>query len=125
MPIFVTHGADMYAIIAMNPKSTMGTIISLRHLQRIESMIGRTTGKVIIGGERMTGKSELDNFDFSKGCFFAPTIVSDISTDDELWKEEVFGPVVVIRRFFVGLFVELLPSPNEFFSPRTSKKVSC
>lgn len=91
--------------IAMNPKSTMGTVISPRHLQRIESMINRTGGKVITGGERMVGKSELDSFDFSKGCFFPPTIISEINLDDELWKEEVFGPVVVVKRFSVGISV--------------------
>lgn len=52
----------------------------------------------------MLGKSEFDGFDFSKGSFFPPTIISDITSDDELWKEEVFGPVVVIRRFSVGVF---------------------
>jgi acyl-CoA reductase-like NAD-dependent aldehyde dehydrogenase len=88
-------------IIAMNPKSTMGTVISSRHLQRIESMISRTTGKVVAGGERMVGKSELDAFDFSKGFFFPPTVISDINLHDELWKEEIFGPVVVVTRFSV------------------------
>ena len=86
----------------------MGTVISSRHLQRIESMINRTDGKVITGGERMVGKSELDAFDFSRGCFFPPTIISEVSTDDELWKEEVFGPVVVVRRFSVGIFKSFL-----------------
>lgn len=81
----------------------MGTVISARHLQRIESMINRTGGKVITGGERMLGKSELDAFDLSKGCFFPPTIISEIDSDEELWKEEVFGPVVVVRRFSVGI----------------------
>ncbi|KAF5358910.1 hypothetical protein D9758_004804 [Tetrapyrgos nigripes] len=83
----------------LNPKSTMGTVISLRHLQRIEEMMKRTSGKVIFGGERMLGKSELDGFDFSKGSFFAPTIVTDIDVKDELWEEEIFGPVVVVKCF--------------------------
>jgi acyl-CoA reductase-like NAD-dependent aldehyde dehydrogenase len=100
----------------------MGTVISPRHLNRIESMIGRTTGKVIAGGERMFGKSELDSFDLSKGCFFPPTIVSDISTDDELWKEEVFGPVVVIRRFSVGLFVPRSQNDLDVFSPGRARR---
>lgn len=50
----------------------------------------------------MTGKSELDNFDFSQGSFFPPTVIVDVDTSDELWVEEVFGPVVVVKRFSVS-----------------------
>ena len=95
----------LHVIAAMNPRSTMGSIITPRQLHRIENVIQRAkkaSAKVVIGGKRMTGTSELDGFDFSKGCFFAPTVVSDISTNDELWMEEVFGPVVVVKRFNVS-----------------------
>ncbi|KAJ3986669.1 aldehyde dehydrogenase domain-containing protein [Lentinula detonsa] len=83
----------------LNPKSTMGSIISLSQLERIEAMVGRTKGRIIVGGRRMTGVSDLDGFDFSGGSFFPPTVVTDISLDDELWQEEVFGPVVVVKKF--------------------------
>ncbi|RDB19902.1 NAD/NADP-dependent betaine aldehyde dehydrogenase [Hypsizygus marmoreus] len=85
----------------MNPKSTMGTVISLHHLERIEGMIKRrrSQGTIVTGGKSMDGISELDGFDFSRGSFFPPTIVADITSEDELWKEEVFGPVIVVRRF--------------------------
>ena len=86
---------------ALNPDSAMGTVISFQHLQRIEEMVKRSSGSIVIGGTRMLGASELDGFDFSRGSFFPPTIVSDINSTDELWKEEVFGPVVVMRRFSV------------------------
>ncbi|KAJ4492017.1 aldehyde dehydrogenase domain-containing protein [Lentinula edodes] len=83
----------------LNPSSTMGSIISMRQLQRIEGMVGRTQGRIIEGGERMTGISDLDGFDFGGGSFFPPTVITDISVEDELWREEVFGPVVVVKRF--------------------------
>ncbi|KAK7470409.1 hypothetical protein VKT23_001835 [Stygiomarasmius scandens] len=83
----------------LNPRSTMGTVISLRHLQRIEEMMQRTKGEVIVGGQRMSGKSDLDSFDFSSGSFFPPTVVANIDQQDGLWKEEIFGPVVVVKRF--------------------------
>lgn len=79
----------------------MGTVISEKSLQRISDMISRTSGTILIGGERLTGPSPLDGFDLSKGSFFAPTIISDIDTNDELWKEEIFGPVIVIKKFLV------------------------
>jgi acyl-CoA reductase-like NAD-dependent aldehyde dehydrogenase len=81
----------------------MGTIISLRHLQHIEGMIkSRKSGSLLAGGERMVALSALDGFDLSQGSFFPPTIIENISTADELWREEIFGPVVVIKRFSVS-----------------------
>ncbi len=79
----------------------MGTVISPQSLARIEGMMSRTKGKVIIGGQRMTGVSELDGCDFSQGSFFPPTVVTELEITDELWVEEVFGPVVVVKKFSV------------------------
>lgn len=83
----------------------MGSVISPRHLARIEEMVQRGTGDatLLAGGSRLLGTSELDAFDFSQGSFFPPTVIADVSTDSELWREEVFGPVVVCRRFSVRL----------------------
>ncbi|TCD69876.1 hypothetical protein EIP91_005953 [Steccherinum ochraceum] len=86
----------------LNPRTTMGSVISMHHLNRIEKMVQRErqgSGKILAGGERMKGKSELDGFDFSKGSFFPPTVIEDVSLGDELWREEVFGPVVVVKQF--------------------------
>lgn len=82
-----------------DPKCTMGTVISSQHLDRIEASVKRTQGRVVAGGSRLTGKSEVDSFDFSNGSFFPPTVVTEIPLEDELWQEEIFGPVVVVKRF--------------------------
>ncbi|KAG6810950.1 hypothetical protein H0H92_009653 [Tricholoma furcatifolium] len=83
----------------MNPQSTMGPLISEHHLKRIEAVLGRTKGTILCGGRRLTGSSPLDGFDYTKGSFLAPTIIQEIESTDELWQEEIFGPVVVVRRF--------------------------
>ncbi|KAJ7068539.1 aldehyde dehydrogenase [Mycena amicta] len=87
-----------------NPKSMMGTVISERHLSRIQSMLDESLKSdpdaiLVTGGQRLTESSSLDSFDFSQGSFFPPTIISNISTSSELWKEEIFGPVVVAKSF--------------------------
>ncbi|KAG6910935.1 hypothetical protein DXG01_005989 [Tephrocybe rancida] len=92
----------------MNPQSTMGPVISEHHLGRIEGMLSRMTGKVLCGGHRLSGSSPLDGFDYTKGSFLAPTIIEDIQSTDELWQEEVFGPVIVVRRFKVGCTYAIL-----------------
>jgi len=58
-----------------------------------------STARILAGGERLTGSSSLDEFDFSHGSFYPPTVITDVETHDDLWREEVFGPVVVVKRF--------------------------
>ena len=84
----------------------MGTVISEEHLQRIEAIVnrkGKGTGKILAGGKRLTGESKFDGFDFSKGSFFPPTVISNVSVEGDLWREEVFGPVVVVKKFSVSI----------------------
>ena len=80
----------------------MGTVIGAPQLARMHAMVEkRSSGKILAGGAPLTGKSSLDGFDFSRGSFYPPTVIGDVETTDELWREEVFGPVVVTRRFEV------------------------
>ena len=78
----------------------MGSVISARHLHRIHSLVEqRSSGSILMGGEPLEDRSPLDGFNFSRGSFYPPTIIADVSLDDSLWKEEVFGPVVVLNKF--------------------------
>ncbi|KAF8529101.1 aldehyde dehydrogenase [Hysterangium stoloniferum] len=84
----------------LNPLSSMGTVISARALSRIQAMVtNRSSGITLLGGERMTGLSSLDEHDLSQGYFYPPTVIEDVSVDDDVWQEEIFGPVVVVKRF--------------------------
>ena len=86
----------------MNPQSLMGAIISPHHLQRIHGMVeARSSGTILTGGEPLKDRSSLDGFNFSRGSFYPPTVIADVSLEDNLWKEEIFGPVVVLRKFEV------------------------
>jgi delta 1-pyrroline-5-carboxylate dehydrogenase len=84
----------------------MGSVISLHHLERIDNMVKRAKdagSKILAGGERLSGRSEIGDFSFSKGAFYPPTVIADVAIEDEIWKEEVFGPVVVVKRFSVSV----------------------
>ena len=84
----------------------MGSVISLHHLQRIDNMVKRAKNagsKILAGGERLFGRSEIGDFSFSKGAFYPPTVIAEVATENEIWKEEVFGPVVVVKRFSVSV----------------------
>ena len=94
----------------------MGTVISPAQLKRIQAMVDRCrSGTVLSDGYPLTNSSQLDGFDFSRGCFYPPTVISDISVDNELWKEEIFGPVIVVKSFMVRLV-----STSSILSPITT-----
>ena len=81
----------------------MGSVISEHHLERIHGMVhSRKSGEILIGGERLVGSSTLDGFDFSRGFFYPPTVVAGVDVKDEIWLEEIFGPVVVVKKFAVS-----------------------
>lgn len=79
-------------------------------------MVKRSPGSIVLGGTRLSGISPLDGFDLSKGSFFSPTIITDVDTSDELWQEEVFGPVVVVKSFSVGS-IHLYAQNNSLSDP--------
>ncbi|KAK4701319.1 hypothetical protein P7C70_g4916, partial [Phenoliferia sp. Uapishka_3] len=89
-----------------NEGSMMGPVISAKQLAIVEELVeaAQKDGvEVICGGKRMQGKSSLDGHDLSGGFFYPPTILVDGPstkiTSTRIWKEEAFGPVIVLVPF--------------------------
>jgi aldehyde dehydrogenase (NAD+) len=61
-------------------------IVSPSKTERFEDYMKR--GKIITGGK----------VDIS-GCYVAPTVITEITTDDQIMKEEIFGPVLPVIEF--------------------------
>ncbi len=106
-----------------NPGSMMGPLISARQLERVEALVGTAlasgNAQVEAGGERMSGRSPLDGFDFSKGYFYPPTILTSARgsrsiLQTEIWREEAFGPVVVVVGFDTEDEAVTLANDSEF-----------
>src|ERR1700748_3732625 len=89
----------------MNPASTMGPIISMQQLDRIHSMVSTTSATILAGGQPMTCISSLDGHDLSRGFFYQPTVIESVDMHDPLWREEIFGPIVVLQRFRVTVSI--------------------
>jgi betaine-aldehyde dehydrogenase len=72
-------------------KTQVGPMVSLQQRQTVEDYIAtaKTARRKILGAERP----------FPKGAYLNPTIILDTDTTDRVWTEEIFGPVVCIRRF--------------------------
>lgn len=91
-----------------NPNSMMGPLVSEKQLNHVEKLVIESlkTGnaEAFVSGERMHGKSPLDDFDLSQGYFFPPTILqskdgSDSIRNTPIWRSEAFGPVIVVVGF--------------------------
>ena len=79
--------------------TTMGTVISKDHQQKVESYIRlgvQEGGKVLIGGT--ASDAPVDNVP-SEGAFLRPTVLEGLSHTSRTATEEIFGPVVTLHSF--------------------------
>lgn len=72
----------------MDPNCQMGPLVSARQAEGVLAFIERAKkdGATIECGGKRIG---------DVGCFVAPTVISNVSADMEIVREEVFGPVIV------------------------------
>ncbi|OBT81303.1 hypothetical protein VE02_10032, partial [Pseudogymnoascus sp. 03VT05] len=71
--------------------TSLGPLADKAQFERVMSFIhaGKRSAKLLTGGKRKD----------SKGWFVEPTIFLDPDHDSSVYKEEIFGPVLVIRTF--------------------------
>ncbi len=77
------------------PQTMVGPVISEDSLNRINGLVDRGAaagGRMIAGGGRLGG-------DHADGFFLPVTLLADVSPDSEIWRNEVFGPVLVAAPF--------------------------
>jgi betaine-aldehyde dehydrogenase len=79
----------------LDPASEMGPVISERQLENIHAIVEEgvsSGGQLLTGGDRING-------DLREGCFYAPTVLSDLPHDSPAVQKEIFGPVLSLERF--------------------------
>ncbi|TZG27381.1 aldehyde dehydrogenase family protein [Sphingomonas montanisoli] len=75
----------------LDPKTTMGPVISAAQVARCEHFVKLATdagAKVVAGGKRPAG--------IDKGYFFEPTVLDVADNSNPAAQEEIFGPVVCV-----------------------------
>lgn len=79
-----------------DPETTMGALVSRDHFDRVMSYVdsGKAEGARVVAG----GHAVIDG-DLAKGNFIAPTIFADVTPDMRIAREEIFGPVLAVRRW--------------------------
>ena len=74
-----------------DPDTDMGPLISLAHRAKVSGMVDRAPGQ---GARIVTGGRAPD----LPGAFYLPTLLADVSEDSEAYRDEIFGPVLTVRK---------------------------
>ncbi|MCT1549603.1 aminobutyraldehyde dehydrogenase [Brevibacterium casei] len=86
------------------PATDMGSLISLTHRDRVAAMVerAREAGATIRTGGQIPTRDHLGGDlpgDPESTAYYAPTLITGIDTDAEVWRDEIFGPVLVAVPF--------------------------
>jgi acyl-CoA reductase-like NAD-dependent aldehyde dehydrogenase len=75
-------------------ETQLGPLISDMQLQRVLGLVaeGRSGAEIALGGTRLGD-------DLADGYFLAPTVLTNVSNDSAVAREEIFGPVLSIIEF--------------------------
>lgn len=74
-----------------DPDTDMGPLISFPHRAKVAGMVDRAPAQ---GARVVTGGKAPD----LPGAFYLPTLLADVSEDSEVYRDEIFGPVLTVRR---------------------------
>jgi acyl-CoA reductase-like NAD-dependent aldehyde dehydrogenase len=79
----------------LDPSTMMGPLNNARHCQRVASMIERA----IEQGATIHRLGEVPEKFQESGTYLAPVIFTDVTPEMDIWREEVFGPVLCVTKF--------------------------
>ncbi len=78
------------------PGVQVGSLVHPDHRHSVEQFIARGIEE---GGDVLTGGVRPDGAELVNGCFLRPTIISGLSNDASVCRDEIFGPVLVVLPF--------------------------
>ncbi|MGL5857388.1 MAG: aminobutyraldehyde dehydrogenase [Angustibacter sp.] len=96
---FVDGVADLMAAVRLgaplDPSTDQGPLIGRVHQRRVADHVDRARAagaRVVRGGQAPTG-------DLAAGAYYEPTLITGIDRTAAIWRDEVFGPVLVVVPF--------------------------
>ena len=89
-----------------DPSVRLGPLIDQSQLERVKGMVerGKLVAELLVGGVQHS----------SQGCYMEPTVFLNPKTNAEIYKDEIFGPVSVIKTFQSEEEVVKLANDTEF-----------
>src|SRR3954470_7937293 len=88
-------GELMSKVVVGDPQdddTDLGPLISMAHRAKVAGMVERAPDQ---GGRIVTGGSAPD----LPGSFYRPTLIADVGEESEIYRDEIFGPVLTVRSF--------------------------
>lgn len=92
---FVAGVADLMGKVVVgdpqDPDTDLGPLITTAHRDKVAGIVSRAPdqgARLIIGGSA----PELP------GAYYLPTLLADVAEDSEAYRDEIFGPVLTVRR---------------------------
>ncbi|MGR3455497.1 MULTISPECIES: aldehyde dehydrogenase family protein [Pseudooceanicola] len=82
--------------IPTEPETTMGALVSRAHFDKVMGYIESARRE---GARAVTGGHAVTEGALAGGCFIAPTIFADVTPEMTIANEEIFGPVLAVRRW--------------------------
>ncbi|OBG85600.1 gamma-aminobutyraldehyde dehydrogenase [Mycobacterium sp. E802] len=93
---FVAGVAEVMSKIVVgdphDPDTDLGPLISFAHRDKVAGMVARAPQQ---GGRVVTGGVVPD----LPGAFYRPTLIADVAETSEVYRDEIFGPVLTVRSF--------------------------
>ena len=92
---FVAGVAELYERVRLgpteDPATDMGPLVSMKHREAVAGFVqrARTYARVVTGGTMPVGA-------LSAGAYFTPTLIADVEPGMEVFREEIFGPVLTV-----------------------------
>lgn len=88
----VAHAAALRLGHGLNPATEMGPLVSARQAERVATLLrsARAEGATVLAGGERCG---------AQGTFMTPAVVTGVDAANEIVREEVFGPVLVVQRY--------------------------
>jgi aldehyde dehydrogenase (NAD+) len=78
----------------MDPATRLGPLANAQHFEKVSRMIARAKeagAACLLDGTALTGTRA--------GFYIGPTVFDNVTPDMQLWREEVFGPVLAVTAF--------------------------
>ena len=93
---FVSRVIKMRAGNGLEQGINIGPLVSERAIEKVERQVEDATSK---GAELLCGGHRLMDDGLDRGYYYAPTVLSNVTSDMLIYREETFGPVAPIIAF--------------------------
>ncbi len=93
---FTARASKLKAGSGFDETVRIGPLVDEAALEKVETQVADARDK---GASVLCGGRRLSEGDLARGCFYAPTVLGEVTADMRIYREETFGPVAPIIAF--------------------------